>query len=127
MSHSTFDYGPVNKTREVVKRREKLPLISWWGAFYGTSPFAKVALTILNVVPTSTGVKQITSIQSSKHTKTRNRLAQSKVKKIMNLVVNGRLSSGRRLKFVNSPEHLPLPNDFDDIPHQDDLSDDLED
>ena len=82
--------------------------VTWWKAFCSDTELSNVAITILNFPPTSASVERSFSRQSYIHSKTRNRLTNDKVEKLVfvshNLDVDNGNLKVRRLKHIAAPE-----------------------
>lgn len=102
---------PVAVIRE--KRNECKPS-EWSGAYFSRSPLGIAARSMLAIVPTSASVERINSVHLNIHSKARNRVLPQRVRKLLNVAFNRRLSTMRRKRPFNSAV-LPLPLDIGDL------------
>ena len=88
--------------------------VTWWKAFCSDTVLSNVAITILNFPPTSASVERSFSRQSYIHSKTRNRLTNAKVEKLVfvshNLDVDNGNLKVRKLKHIAAPEAYSAPS-----------------
>ena len=88
--------------------------VTWWKAFCSDTVLSNVAITILNFPPTSASVERSFSRQSYIHSKTRNRLTNDKVEKLVFVSHNLDFDIGnlkvRRLKHIAAPEANSSPS-----------------
>jgi hypothetical protein len=90
----------------VLEKRDSVPPLTWWEAYFNTNPLGKIAKRVLRLVPSSASVERVNSTHLRVHTRERNRLLHSRVEKLLNVAVNRRLE-----KKTSQGRHgyLPLP------------------